>query len=80
MQAAFPVLARFRERPNHWGLQIASRHMPATLVAQVREGSRFRCTLTARGRAILDRTVAAHLIGHGPYEGLRALAAHSGRR
>jgi hypothetical protein len=38
---------------------------------RTRHGRCITVQLTSRGRALLDRTVPAHIVGRGPYEGLR---------
>lgn len=45
----------------------SARRVSEAWVARVQAGSRLRCALTARGLAIVDGRIPAHIRGEGPY-------------
>ena len=75
VRAARPFAERMKDRWDVWGLRGAMITMRPQWVKQEREGSRIASTLTNRGRAIVERTVAARIRGRGPYLGLHSVDA-----
>lgn len=72
--SAAMVYARFTGlHSGDSGLRRAVRTLNATWATRFRIGSRLMVRLTDRGRAILDRTVPAHVRGYGPYRGLQTI-------
>src|SRR5688500_8455049 len=71
--AATPHFARLCPGSAFSNLVRSTRTLHPRLVQRHREGTRFVCTLTTRGRGVLERSVAAHVIGEGPYRGVRTL-------
>jgi hypothetical protein len=69
VRAAIPYMRLFRD-PNWSSLEKATLSLHPAWVEKGRRGRRNTWTLTPRGRAIVERGVAACLRGEGQYEGL----------
>ncbi len=69
VRAAIPYVRLFRD-PNWSCIETATLSLHPAWVEKGRNGRRNAWVLTPRGRAIVERRVAAHLRGEGPYEGL----------
>ena len=71
--AATPYAIQLRARSGSRGgfsyscLYKAVRNLPRTLVVRQRAGNRIEFRMLARGRAILDGQLPAHVLGLGPY-------------
>jgi hypothetical protein len=69
VRAATPYVRLFREA--RWScIEKATLSLHPAWVEKGRSGRRNTWVLTPRGRAIVERSVSAHLRGMGPYEGL----------
>lgn len=73
--AAFAYARIAGYTPNEWGLRKSVRTCRPEWVTRTRNGRAISVARTERGRAILERTIPAHVRGIGTYRGLRALAA-----
>lgn len=74
--AAAPYSLRYCRYYSHWLLRKSIRTMHPSWIQRTRAGYCTRITLLPRGRAILDRTVPAHIHGIGPYQGLPKVSAN----
>ena len=72
IRAAIPYVRLFRD-PNWSCLETATLSLHPAWVERGRNGRRNTWVLTPRGRAIVERSVPAHLRGDGPYDGLASL-------
>jgi hypothetical protein len=71
-RASLTHLARFRSEPRRNALLGSIPRLPSAWVTRRRCGRRVECTLTARGKAIVNCEVRARITGEGPYAGLRS--------
>jgi hypothetical protein len=79
VRAATPYVRLFRD-PNWSSMEKATLSLHPAWVEKGRDGRRNTWVLTPRGRAIVERSVSAHLRGAGPYEGLAPWREHSKAR
>lgn len=75
IRASMPYVRRFRPYMSVWCLKKCTVRVNPLWVERRWEGTRLVCTLTERGRDIVERAVPAHIIGEGSYRGLCHLAA-----
>lgn len=73
VRASMPYLVRLKPCPSESCFARSTRTVHPAWVKRRREGRRLVCSLTDRGRAILDLRVAARIRGQGRYEGLKQL-------
>lgn len=73
VDASLPYQRRLETSPRPGRLLQSIHRVPDAWVTRVKTGKGVRCQLTLRGWWILDRTLPAHVTGHGTYCGLRAL-------
>jgi hypothetical protein len=73
IKAAWPHLLLIHGNPYASCLKKSAPRMNPAWVRKRRNGNRFICSLTARGRGILEGTVRAHVFGAGEYRGVRHL-------
>jgi hypothetical protein len=76
LNAAMPYMWLFRSASHH-ALKKSLRRLNSAWVSRRREGRRTVWQLTERGIGIVERTVPAHLMGHGAYQGVAVLRAGS---
>ena len=75
VRASIPYMRRFQTAPNPDRLFRSIHRLPDSWVTRMKIGRGVRCQLTLRGRSLLDRSLPAHVMGHGTYCGMKALAA-----
>jgi hypothetical protein len=72
VDASVPYLWRFQQ-PNYWGFVKCAARVPSAWVSRRPSRGWIRCQLTDRGRDILERRLKSHILGVGPYRGMRLL-------
>lgn len=65
-------MGRYRRGVTRSTLEKATRRLHWCWIVRRRDGARIRVTLTARGRAFVDRAVPTRIIGVGPFVGIPA--------
>ena len=77
LTASMPYALALGYRPRYIAYSLQTINF--RLIDRRSVGNRVECQLTDRGRAILNGSVLAHVIGLGEYKGFRALRAKAKR-
>lgn len=70
LMASLPYARRYRSYVSPGMLQKSIRTMHPSWIHRHKAGRCIQATLLSRGRAIIDRDLAARIRGHGAYDGL----------
>jgi hypothetical protein len=73
VRTAMPYARMLRAFPSETSVRRGIRTLNEAWATRHRHGRKIAVTLTARGHAILELRVAAHVRGYGPYRGLATL-------